>query len=117
MPAPTAPKLSDVPTPEGRFGAYGGSYVPETLVAALQELTETYNRAAGDPSFWDELRELLRTFVGRPTPLYRAERLTQHAAALNRKAGGPGEAATIWLKREDLAHTGAHKINNTLGQG
>ncbi len=117
MPATPAPKISDVPSPTGRFGAYGGAYVPETLVAALQELVETYQRACGNPQFWDELRELLRNFAGRPTPLYRAERLARHGAALNRKQGGPGECATIWLKREDLAHTGAHKINNTLGQG
>ncbi len=116
-PTAPAPKLSEVPTPQGRFGAYGGSYVPETLVAALQELSETYERACANAAFWDELRELLKSFAGRPTPLYRAERLTQHAAQMNRKQGGIGECATIWLKREDLAHTGAHKINNTLGQG
>ncbi|MCC6321744.1 MAG: tryptophan synthase subunit beta [Phycisphaerales bacterium] len=97
--------LSTVPTPAGRFGAYGGSYVPETLVNALEQLRAQYAGLKGDTGFWTELDGLLRTFVGRATPLYLAERLTEHA-------GG----ARIWLKREDLAHTGAHKINNTLGQ-
>jgi tryptophan synthase beta chain len=86
--------------------------VPETLVAALRRLDEEYNRVCRDARFWDQLRELLRVFVGRPTPLYPAERLTQHARSLS----PAGTAARIWLKREDLAHTGAHKINNTLGQ-
>lgn len=96
---------SVMPDERGRFGVFGGRYVPETLVAALDELTLEYARARADQSFQDELGELLRTFVGRPTPLYLARRLTEHA-------GG----ARIWLKREDLAHTGAHKINNTIGQ-
>jgi tryptophan synthase beta chain len=88
----------------GRFGRYGGRYVPETLVAALDELTEAYAAASADPSFRAELEALLADYVGRPTPLYRAVRL--------------GEAAgcDVWLKREDLNHTGAHKVNNTLGQ-
>jgi tryptophan synthase beta chain len=97
--------LAAVPDSRGRFGAFGGTYVPETLVAALHQLRDAYEGARGDAGFWSELEELHRTFVGRPTPLYRADRLTEHV-------GG----ATIWLKREDLAHTGAHKINNTLGQ-
>ncbi|HED54629.1 MAG TPA: tryptophan synthase subunit beta [Phycisphaerales bacterium] len=103
---------ADVPDCRGRFGAYGGVFVPETLVAALHELAEVYQQAKGDHTFWDGLAELNRTFVGRPTPLYPAKRLTEHA----RKDAGPGCGASIWLKREDLAHTGAHKINNTLGQ-
>ncbi len=88
----------------GRFGEYGGRYVPETLIAALDELTEAYDAVAGDAAFREELDGLWRDYVGRPTPLYHATRL--------------GEAAgcDIWLKREDLNHTGAHKINNTLGQ-
>jgi len=90
----------------GRFGPYGGRYVPETLVAALDQLAEEYARAQRDTSFQRELDRLLREFVGRPTPLTFASRLTEHA-------GG----ARIFLKREDLAHTGAHKINNTIGQG
>ncbi|MFZ9688803.1 MAG: tryptophan synthase subunit beta [Phycisphaerales bacterium] len=89
----------------GRFGRFGGRYVPETLVAALDELEAAYAAARTDPAFQAELAALLRDFVGRPTAFCPAPRLTAHA-------GG----AQIWLKREDLAHTGAHKINNTLGQ-
>lgn len=102
-----------LPDEHGHFGQFGGRYVPETLVAALDELAEVYLKAAGDEKFWDELRELETFFTGRPTPLYRAERLTRHAQKI---AQGKDKGATIWLKREDLAHTGAHKINNTLGQ-
>jgi tryptophan synthase beta chain len=105
--------ISQVPTAQGRFGAFGGSYVPETLVAALEQLRAQYAAVAGDRAFWAELEDLQRTFVGRPTPLFCAKRLTAHARAL---AATKGHGATIWLKREDLAHTGAHKINNTLGQ-
>ena len=111
------PKLSDVPSPQGRFGQFGGQYVPETLMAALAQLEEVYESVRQDRNFWDELRALFATLVGRPTPLYKASRLTAHASALSRRSGNGGEAATIWLKREDLAHTGAHKNNNTLGQG
>ncbi|HEX8392108.1 MAG TPA: tryptophan synthase subunit beta [Longimicrobium sp.] len=89
----------------GRFGAFGGRFVPETLITALDELTEVYAAAQADPAFWDELHALWRDFVGRPTPLYRADRLSE-------AAGG----ARVYLKREDLNHTGAHKINNSLGQ-
>ncbi len=89
----------------GRFGSFGGRYVPETLVAALDELEAAYLATRVDPSFQSELADLLRDFVGRPTAFCHAPRLTAHA-------GG----AQIWLKREDLAHTGAHKINNTMGQ-
>src|SRR3989440_4161645 len=105
--------LSAVPTREGRFGAYGGAYVPETLTAALRQLGAEYESARTDRAFWAELEGLLTTLVGRPTPLYKAQRLSEFARAKAAKGGG----ATIWLKREDLAHTGAHKINNTLGQG
>jgi tryptophan synthase beta chain len=94
-----------VPDAAGRFGAFGGRYVPETLTRALEELTVEYESARQDPRFQAELDELLADFVGRPSPLYLAKRLTQ-------RCGG----AQIWLKREDLNHTGAHKINNTLGQ-
>ncbi|MDX2132623.1 MAG: tryptophan synthase subunit beta [Planctomycetota bacterium] len=105
-------RLSDAPTPQGRFGAFGGRYVPETLCDALDTLTATYERVSRDEAFWEELHGLLRTFVGRSTPLYAADRLTEHARrGLSREQG-----ARIWLKREDLAHTGAHKINNTMGQ-
>ena len=90
----------------GRFGVYGGRYVPETLMAALDELEREYEKAKRDPKFQQRLDELLKTYAGRPTPLFFARRLTQ-------KLGG----ARIYLKREDLLHTGAHKINNCLGQG
>lgn len=92
---------------------YGGSYVPETLVAALRQLEAEYAAARKDAGFEAELKGLLSTLVGRETALYRAERLT----ALARERSKSGKSATIWLKREDLAHTGAHKINNTIGQG
>ena len=101
------------PDSRGYFGDFGGVFVPETLAAALHELNRVYEEAKADDSFWNELSELNRTFVGRPTPLYRATRLTE----LAREQAGAAKGATIWLKREDLAHTGAHKINNTLGQG
>jgi tryptophan synthase beta chain len=90
----------------GRFGVYGGRYVPETLMAALEELEQAYGEAKVDPAFQAELDDLLRNYCGRPTPLYLAKRLTE-------QCGG----AKIYLKREDLLHTGAHKINNALGQG
>ena len=90
----------------GRFGAYGGRYVPETLMAALEELEHAYAEAQADPAFHAELDLLLRDYAGRPTPLYFASRLTE-------QLGG----AKIYLKREDLLHTGAHKINNCIGQG
>jgi len=90
----------------GRFGVYGGRYVPETLMAALQELEREYEKAKRDPKFQKRLDLLLKTYAGRPTPLFFARRLTE-------KLGG----AKIYLKREDLLHTGAHKINNCLGQG
>lgn len=109
--AQTAP-LSAVPDQAGRFGPFGGSYVPETLVAALHQLAGVYAGVKHDESFWRELEGLQRTYVGRPTPLYLATRLTD----LARTRAGAGRGANIWLKREDLAHTGAHKINNTLGQ-
>jgi tryptophan synthase beta chain len=90
---------------DDRFGVFGGRYVPETLIAALDELEAAYRDARGDPGFQKELEGLLRDFVGRPSPLFRARRLE---AAVG---GGP-----VYLKREDLNHTGAHKINNTIGQ-
>jgi tryptophan synthase beta chain len=93
-------------TVAGRFGAYGGRYVPETLMAALEELEHAYAEAQADPVFHVELDSLLADYAGRPTPLYLASRLTS-------QLGG----AKIYLKREDLLHTGAHKINNCLGQG
>lgn len=95
-----------MPDARGRFGPYGGRYVPETLVAPLEELERAYAEAREDPKFRAELDSLLRNFAGRPTPLQFAGRLTDHL-------GGP----RIYLKREDLLHTGAHKINNCIGQG
>jgi tryptophan synthase beta chain len=94
-----------LPDARGRFGEYGGRFVPETLMPALEELTEQYLRARDDAEFQAELEYYLREYVGRPTPLYYAERLSSHC-------GG----AKIYLKREDLNHTGSHKINNALGQ-
>jgi len=95
----------NVPDAQGRFGPFGGRYVPETLMHPLEELEAEYLRARQDPEFQRELEYYLREFCGRPTPLYLAERLT-------RELGGP----KIYLKREDLLHTGAHKINNAIGQ-
>jgi len=112
-PAAAVPVSAPSPDAAGRFGAYGGAYVPETLSAALTELAGAYRAAAQDPAFRDRLHTLQRTLVGRPTPLHRADGLTARARTLS----ATKTAATIWLKREDLAHTGAHKINNTLGQG
>lgn len=94
-----------VPDSLGHFGDYGGRYVPETLIPALDELTAEYEKAKSDESFIEELNYYLKDYVGRPTPLY-------HAARLTEKLGG----AKIYLKREDLCHTGAHKLNNVMGQ-
>ncbi len=94
----------------GRFGKFGGKYVPETLMPALSELETAYQKYRDDADFQSELQGLLRDYVGRATPLYFAQRLTQHYARPD------GTGAQIYLKREDLNHTGAHKINNALGQ-
>ena len=94
------------PDQYGRFGQFGGKYAPETLMPALAELEAAYEAARVDPAFLAEVERLAAEYVGRPTPLY-------HARALSERLGG----AQIFLKREDLAHTGAHKINNALGQG
>src|SRR5213595_3172821 len=93
------------PDETGHWGKFGGRYVPETLVAPLDELTKEFTRARYDTDFWRELDQLLRNYCGRPTPLF-------HARRLSARGGG----AQIYLKREDLLHTGAHKINNALGQ-
>ena len=95
-----------LPDDRGYFGAYGGRFVPETLMSVLDELAAAYKEAKADAAFWAEFESMSRDYSGRPTPLYLAERLGRHC-------GG----AQIFLKREDLAHTGAHKINNALGQG
>ena len=101
-----ATATSQIPDASGHFGLFGGKYVPETLMAALSELEASYAAAKADPAFWVELNDLYHHYAGRPTPLY-------HAKRLSKELGG----AQIYLKREDLAHTGAHKINNALGQG
>jgi tryptophan synthase beta chain len=103
--APRAAFTSE-PDRHGRFGQFGGKYAPETLMAALAELEAAYGTARDDPAFLAEVERLSAEYVGRPTPLY-------HAAALSKRLGG----AQVYLKREDLAHTGAHKINNAVGQG
>src|SRR5437868_7295127 len=102
MSAPTPESLPDI---KGHFGPYGGRFVPETLMHPLQQLEAEYSKAQHDPEFQRELEYYLREFCGRPTPLYLAERLTRELAC-----------ATIYLNREDLLHTGAHKINNAMGQ-
>src|SRR5213595_1364580 len=94
------------PDEHGHWGKFGGRYVPETLVAPLEALTKEFTRARHDADFWRELDQLLRNYCGRPTPLF-------HARRLSARGGG----AQIYLKREDLLHTGAHKINNAMGQG
>ena len=101
------PRLDRFSLPDagGHFGGYGGVFVPETLMTALQELGAAYEVARHDPAFQGDLKHHLKEFAGRPTELYFAERLTEHC-------GG----AKIYLKREDLLHTGAHKINNALAQ-
>src|ERR1700741_1983460 len=96
---------SSTPDPSGHFGPYGGRYVPEVLMAPLEQLEQAYLEARLDPAFQRELKDLLANYAGRPTPLY-------HARRLGEIQGG----AKIYIKREDLLHTGAHKINNCLGQ-
>ena len=100
-----APKTHLLPDERGRFGQYGGKFVPETLMSALDELEAAYDEVVEDASFAAEMDSLLKDYVGRPTPLY-------FASNLSHELGGP----RVYLKREDLAHTGAHKINNALGQ-
>jgi len=102
---PRPDEVYSAPTAEGFFGPYGGRFVPETVMPALLELTEAFEKAVDDPAFREEFDALMADYVGRPTPLYRAKRLAE--------AVGLG---AVYLKREDLCHTGAHKINNTIGQ-
>src|ERR1700704_672335 len=99
----TSAPTSATPLPHGRFGPYGGQYVPETIMPALDELDTGFREAMADAAFRAELQRLLSTYVGRPTPIYDARRFAQKT--------GSGQ---VWLKREDLAHTGAHKINNAV---
>src|SRR5207244_1779156 len=100
-----AERMSPQPDSGGHFGPYGGRYVPEVLMAPVEELETAYLAARNDPAFQAELADLLHNYAGRPTPLYFAKHLSE-------ALGG----ARIWLKREDLLHTGAHKLNNCLGQ-
>lgn len=95
-----------LPNKRGYFGSFGGRFIPETLIPAFQELEAAYDRAKADPAFWQEFHALAKDYIGRPTPLYPAASLSAHIGGAN-----------ILIKREDLAHTGAHKINNALGQG
>lgn len=108
--SPSPQSATQRPDPLGRFGRFGGKYVPETLMPALSELETAYQQYRNDPDFQQELQQMLRDYVGRATPLYFAERLTAHYARPD------GTGAQIYLKREDLNHTGSHKINNALGQ-
>jgi len=101
----TSSQSDALPNSQGRFGPYGGKFVPETLIAALAELETAYDEARQDDSFWSEFEDLLKNYVGRPTAMYHAKNLTE-------QLGG----AEIYIKREDLNHTGAHKINNAIGQ-
>jgi len=105
MPKPDSTTSSPIPDAHGKFGPYGGQFVPETLMPAVEQLIQAYNEARNDPQFVAEFEHLLRTYVGRPSPISHAKRLSQ-------MLGG----AQIYLKREDLNHSGAHKINNALGQ-
>jgi tryptophan synthase beta chain len=102
----TGTQYKSQPNIDGYFGDYGGRFVSETLVAALDELTCVYNKLSKDPAFKAQLDNDLANYVGRPSPLYHAQRLSEKY-----------QGAQIYLKREDLNHTGAHKINNTMGQG
>ena len=96
--------LVDLPDPRGYFGDFGGKFVPETLMGALEELEKAYGAARQDPTFEGGWMEALQSYAGRPTPLYFAERMSEELGL------------RVYLKREDLAHTGAHKINNAIGQ-
>lgn len=110
LPLSSQPFSPQVPDSLGRFGQFGGKYVPETLMPALAELEAAFKRYRHEPEFQHQLQQLLKDYVGRPSPLYFAERLTQHYARPD------GTGPQIYLKREDLNHTGAHKINNALAQ-
>ena len=99
-------QMKHTPDHDGHFGVFGGRFVPETLMTALDQLTEAYKRLKKDKKFQAELKDYLSTYAGRPTPLYEARQLNRYL----------GRGLRIFLKREDLCHTGAHKINNTIGQ-
>ncbi|HRN85028.1 MAG TPA: tryptophan synthase subunit beta, partial [Hyphomicrobium sp.] len=103
------------PNAEGFFGLFGGRFVAETLMPLILDLEAAYDAAKNDPAFQAELTDLLLHYGGRPSPLYYAERLTQHFRDIAKEAGGTG-GAKIYFKRDELNHTGSHKINNCLGQ-
>jgi tryptophan synthase beta chain len=103
------------PDERGHFGIYGGRFVAETLMPLILDLEKAYNEAKADPAFKRQMDGYLTHYVGRPSPLYFAERLTAHVRDVSAAKGGAG-GAKIYLKREDLNHTGAHKVNNVLGQ-
>src|SRR5438045_2594017 len=103
------------PDERGHFGLYGGRFVAETLMPLILDLEKAYAEAKDDPAFRREMSGYLKDYVGRPSPLYFAERMTEHLRAASAAEGGTG-GAKIYLKREDLNHTGAHKVNNVLGQ-
>ena len=100
------------PDDRGHFGQFGGRYVAETLMPLVLELEQEYKRAKADPTFAAQFDDLMEHYVGRPSPLYYAERLTDEL----RKSAAPGKGAQIWFKRDELNHTGAHKINNCIGR-
>ncbi|WP_448585840.1 tryptophan synthase subunit beta [Thermaurantiacus sp.] len=114
--AESDPSLRTGPDALGHFGAFGGRYVAETLMPLLLALEEAWRAAKTDPSFRAEFDALLAHYVGRPSPLYLAEKLTAHLREVAAAGGRPGDGAKIYLKRDELNHTGAHKINNTVGQ-
>lgn len=99
-------EYKNIPDKTGHFGIYGGKFIPETLIPVIDEIEQEYVKAKDDPQFWKEYHDLLKNYVGRPSPLYEAKRISELL----------GNNRRVWLKREDLNHTGAHKINNTIGQ-
>ena len=109
---PSDVRPASVPDAAGHFGGFGGSYIPETLHRAVADLATAYDEAKADPAFHEQMHQLGRDYIGRATPLQLARRLTGHV----RQAADDGNGAEVWIKREDLAHTGAHKINNAIGQ-
>ena len=105
-----------MPDERGHFGDYGGRYVAETLMPLVLDLEREYRKAQADPAFQAQFDDLLEHYVGRPSPLYFAERLTEALRLLADSQGNPGGGAQVWFKRDELNHTGAHKINNCIGQ-
>ena len=114
--SPKPNSLRTQPDERGHFGQFGGRYVAETLMPLILDLEREYKAAKADPAFKEEFDDLMKHFVGRPSPLYFAPRMTEHFRAMAADQGKPGNGAQIWFKREELNHTGAHKINNCIGQ-